>query len=1184
MQAALPEVVYVDSDEDQFPSPPLTDAVDSGHEHLFLGDEHENVLDGDDGSEWPVTVAYLSNQQQEGRSAEIPRLQSLRDLQHDQVVRIPESPLNGNDVVVVDLSDDDESNSDVRSVSQPAINVNPGSGTTTLDQTIRPVYPRVQPKILPKDASIVPRDQPQVFQNHQLQPLDGSYNDFSTFQNDLSSFESSHNDLSAFQNSHNDLSTFQNSHNDFETLPNQVHIQGQNGIQGQERIQAPKSPLPMEVDSDSEDEIAVLSKEEAERSGTFKQSSFELNSRYNQPVPVFHAGGATPAELAHRQEDQRVRAYFERYSVPQIQQHEQNLNNQLVQLDLQRDGFLKRISSLREKVLNLLYDQVSLRSELMKSISSTLKEADETIKRSKRVRRFQGILKSVKDFKMYPQMATPNNEPHFDYHFQPPHGTNAQMPGSFPQSYGTSAQMPGSFQQSYGTNVNPYVTAETEETVHLKQLFNDIYKEEEVEGMAPTPESLTVQLLDHQRKGLHWLLRREEQVAGALLADDMGLGKTVQTIALIMANRPTEDDCKTTLIVGPVSLLRQWAAEIKAKVNAENRLSVAFFHGPDRKKLSTFRRLSRFDIVMTSYTTLASEYKQHYAAVIESAQVTLGQNLIPDQDSGGQTYLSPFFSPDAKFFRIVLDEAQYIKNKISQSSKATALLKGKHRLCLTGTPMQNSIDELYPIIRFLKVKPYDDEKKFKRDIAVPMKAKGDSSVDYDGERVVSMKKLRAVLLAIMLRRTKDSKVDGKPLIELPKKSVNPVYVKMGEEEKEYYKDLEGSIQKRALRLLNLDSVKHSDILTLLLRLRQACIHEYLVLVGEMNSQENSGGSDNIVDWKQRYRVVSRMTDELRKKVEWGVGKGIKMDAPKTEDDTDDTNEVQFTCPLCFDVVGENSIVIFGTCGHMICDGCVDNFFDQYRVEASEYGNREASCNFCSAKVANSSLVDYYFYLLMVNDGFNFNRLGDLFGNERKTKTLNSEKVAKIIRDKHGFKESAKMRKTVDLINLVTSETTDEKIIVFSHFTTTFDLMKHALKEHNIPFLRYDGTMNIDAKNAVIGEFYQGLKRVLLISLKAGNVGLTLTCASHVILMDPFWNPYVEDQAMDRAHRFGQMKEVKVYKLLIHDSVEDRIMDLQERKKELISAALDESALKKSSYLGRHELGYLFGLNSLDRAI
>lgn len=925
----------------------------------------------------------------------------------------------------------------------------------------------------------------------------------------------------------------------------------------------PNDLLDMEVDSSSDDEIAVLSKEEAERSGTFKPTSFEIQSRYNQPAPVFHAGGASRAELQQRYEDQKVREYFERYSFPQIEQHEQNLNNQLLQLGQQRDGFLKKVSDLREKVLSLTFDQVSLRGELVRSINEALKEAEAAIKRSKKVRRYQGILNSVKDFKLFP----------------------TQMPNI--PIIQQAASVYNQFQQAYGSNINPYMSQqpqESEDSVHLQQLLNDIYKEETIEGMATTPESLTVQLLDHQRKGLHWLLRREESVSGSLLADDMGLGKTVQTIALIMANRSSDNSQKTNLIVGPVSLLRQWDAEIKAKVTNEHALKVAFFHGADRKKFPTFRLLSKFDVVLTSYTTLASEYKNHFASVIESAQVTAGQDLIPDGDSGGQIYMSPFYSPDSYFYRIVLDEAQYIKNKLSQTSKATALLKGKHRLCLTGTPMQNSIDELYPIMRFLKVKPYEDEKKFKRDIAVPIKLKNESSSDYDRERLVSMKKLRAVLLAIMLRRTKDSMVDGKPLIQLPKKTVDLVYVKMGEEERKFYVELEGGIQKRAQRLLNLNLSRHSDILTLLLRLRQACIHEYLVSVGELNAEEKSGASGDYSNWKQRYQVVSKMSQDLRKRVDWGLGIGVKLkDEPKSEDVSDEANEVQLTCPMCFDVVGEESIMIFGTCGHMICDGCVDTFFDQYKAETSEYGNRQAHCKTCSMKVADNALVDYNFYLNVVNDELGYSDIEQMFSSNRRTKTLNADKIAKIIRENNGFKQSAKMTKTLDLITEIT-ELSDDKIIVFSHFTTTFDMMAHALRQHNIKFLRYDGSMNIDMKNSTISEFYQGQTKVLLISLKAGNVGLTLTCASHVIIMDPFWNPYVEEQAMDRAHRFGQMKPVKVYKLLIHESVEDRIMDLQERKKELISSALDETALKKSSHLGRRELGYLFGLNNLERAL
>lgn len=911
-----------------------------------------------------------------------------------------------------------------------------------------------------------------------------------------------------------------------------------------------RSSLDMVIDSDSDDEIAVLSKEEAERSGTFKPTSFEMSSRYNQPAPVFHAGGSS--QTAESYENQKIREYFERYSVPQIQQHEVNLSTQLVQLGHRRDELLSKVSEYRERVLNLMFDQVLLREELIKSINSALQEAEATIRRSREVRRYQAILNSVKEFRLRqyraPDAIIPNHQEN---------------------------------QGSYGTNVNPYIASRSrapDDSVHLQHLLNDIYKEEKVEGMAPTPDSMTVQLLDHQRKGLHWLLHREEIGGGSILADDMGLGKTVQALALMMAHPSDDPKCKTTLIVGPVSLLRQWNAEIKAKVKPEFAMSVGFYHGSERKKLSTFRSLSKFDVVLTSYTTLASEYKRHFASFLEVAKTMPRDDLEPDEDSGGQTYDSPFFSADARFYRIVLDEAQYIKNKSSQTSRAACLVKGKYRLCLTGTPMQNSVDELYPIIRFLRVKPYDEESKFKRDIAVPIKSTSDNFDDYD--RLMSMKKLRAVLLAIMLRRTKTSKIDGKALLELPEKTVDLVYVTMGKEEEEFYKNLEGGIQKSAERLLNLDKpTLHMYILTLLLRLRQACIHEYLVKVGEMNAEEKSGG---LGKWKSKWSLIQNMSDDAKRKVELGVGKGVNIVAKNEVKEA--TGEPQFTCPLCFDVVDESSIVIFSSCGHMICDSCVLTFFEQHGIKSSENSRREALCNSCNAPVTEDSLVDYAFYEQVVYDGVTMESLQQRYGSEGKITTLNSEKIARIIREHHGFKQSAKMTKTLDIIKDVTSRTFDEKVIVFSHFTTTFDMMAHALKQHNIAFLRYDGTMNIDLKNSVINEFYQGLVRVLLISLRAGNVGLTLTCASHVIIMDPFWNPYVEEQAMDRAHRFGQMKPVKVYKLLVRDSVEDRIMDLQVRKKELIGSALDETALKNSSHLGRSELGYLFGLNSLDRAI
>jgi len=100
-----------------------------------------------------------------------------------------------------------------------------------------------------------------------------------------------------------------------------------------------------------------------------------------------------------------------------------------------------------------------------------------------------------------------------------------------------------------------------------------------------------------------------------------------------------------------------------------------------------------------------------------------------------------------------------------------------------------------------------------------------------------------------------------------------------------------------------------------------------------------------------------------------------------------------------------------------------------------------------------------------------------------------------------------------------------------------------------------------------------------VSLKAGNSGLNLVAASHVVIFDPFWNPYIEEQAIDRAHRIGQMRPVHVHRILVKKTVEDRILALQEKKRELIEGALDEKAGKQVSRLGTRELAYLFGINS-----
>ena len=99
--------------------------------------------------------------------------------------------------------------------------------------------------------------------------------------------------------------------------------------------------------------------------------------------------------------------------------------------------------------------------------------------------------------------------------------------------------------------------------------------------------------------------------------------------------------------------------------------------------------------------------------------------------------------------------------------------------------------------------------------------------------------------------------------------------------------------------------------------------------------------------------------------------------------------------------------------------------------------------------------------------------------------------------------------------------------------------------------------------------------ILLVSLKAGNSGLNLTAASQVIIFDPFWNPYIEEQAIDRAHRIGQRLPVQVHRVLVPNTVEDRIIALQEKKRAIIEGALDENAAREVGRLGTRELAFLF---------
>ncbi|KAG5440669.1 hypothetical protein PCK2_000257, partial [Pneumocystis canis] len=301
-------------------------------------------------------------------------------------------------------------------------------------------------------------------------------------------------------------------------------------------------------------------------------------------------------------------------------------------------------------------------------------------------------------------------------------------------------------------------------------------------------------------------------------------GKTIQAIALIASRKRPK--CfqniysKTTLVVTPLSIIRQWESEITTKSN----LSVLVYHGIGRTKY--FKNFESYDVVITTYNILVSEIKD-ISHIRKSSDNEFN-------DTTGIFAIS--------WWRLILDEAQTIKNKNSKTTIATCSLKGCNRWCLTGTPIQNSIEELYSLFKFLRIEPLNDFTVWKEQISKTMS---------QGDDDISFKRLKIILNAIMLRRTKvilqNNINQDKTLLCLPKKIVKYEMIKLDTHEREFYNKLESYTYKNLSKFIKngIEEKNYTNILCLLLRLRQACNHFVLPLKKSTMDKDTIGISENV---------------------------------------------------------------------------------------------------------------------------------------------------------------------------------------------------------------------------------------------------------------------------------------------------------------------------------------------------
>jgi len=415
---------------------------------------------------------------------------------------------------------------------------------------------------------------------------------------------------------------------------------------------------------------------------------------------------------------------------------------------------------------------------------------------------------------------------------------------------------------------------------------------------AEQPRGLTVNLLKHQRQGLLWMTKQEEgSHKGGILADEMGLGKTIQSIALMLHNKPTTRERRQTLIVAPLAVMKQWHSEIEEKT-LDGSFKILLYHGT---KSRSRKIILEHDVIITTYGVLGGEMPK------EKRKTSKAEDEFPEFHRVNQRW-GPLFQ--IEWFRVILDEAHSIKNKGTASSKAAAELKAERRWCLSGTPIQNNMDDIFSLYRFLRIKPYCDYKFFKANL-------------YQGKDITKagFGKLQALIRGTLLRRTKTTKIDGKPILNLPERIVNLESNQFSESERDFYDSLEKKAVIKFNAYLKEGTVMHnySNILVLLLRLRQACNHPYLIKAAKDLADATGATEDMDVE---KAPILSVVGDQFVVKVVEGKGKEKEKAADNPQDEDDvvaripnevlvrlATTPADAECPICYDVLMESTLYL-----------------------------------------------------------------------------------------------------------------------------------------------------------------------------------------------------------------------------------------------------------------------------------
>ena len=732
------------------------------------------------------------------------------------------------------------------------------------------------------------------------------------------------------------------------------------------------------------------------------------------------------------------------------------------------------------------------------------------------------------------------------------------------------------------------------------------------------PKMLNAQLKEYQLKGLNWLVNLYEQGINGILADEMGLGKTVQSISVMGYLAEKYNIWGPFLVIAPSSTLHNWQQEITRFVpdlkclpywgNAKDRKILRKFW--DRKHI-TYNKDSPFHVLITSYQLVVQD-TQYFQKI--------------------------------RWQYMILDEAQAIKS--SQSSRWKSLLgfHCRNRLLLTGTPIQNNMQELWALLHFIMPSLFDSHDEFSEWFSKDIESHAQSNTKLNEDQ---LKRLHMILKPFMLRRVKKHVQK-----ELGDKEERDVYCDLTYRQRAYYGNLRNKIsfmdlvEKAAVG----DDQDTATLMNLVMQFRKVCNHpdlferadtssplslvhyaecasflregsnvdvsystrnaiEYdlprllcspearLEVAGPANSRAGFRGRylneltniwtpDNILrstgdkaafSWLQfadisageAYSASHKNIAERAIKL---ASKASRLSKFKVAYD-EEAGDAYTPSHALFNIVERNDrrplaeVTLEGRLQSLL-NVARDKFeadalglIEQCARPGASAPPIEVVCSNQSARIEKENTL------------FNIPIRKALYGmNEKDEQALLEAKVEPMsfpVRNMLPEPLSQKTRYTNIQVPSMRRFVTDSgklarldmllrelkegghRVLLYFQMTKMIDLMEEYLTFRNYKYLRLDGSTKLEDRRDTVADFQTKPEIfIFLLSTRAGGLGINLTAADTVIFYDSDWNPTIDSQAMDRAHRLGQTKQVTVYRMITRGTIEERIRKRALQKEEV----------------------------------